>query len=120
MSRSRKNEGLVHETSVSQVTVNKELTVNQHRGTEHIKQGVVDYVASLLMPLYKARKIDRDGYKSIMKKSATKVMEQTTDAEKAMAVSEFLDFKRKNKIRAFVDKLIERHMSVNMKPVVKP
>lgn len=118
MSRSRKHEGLVHETSISQVTVNKELTVNQRRGAEHIKQGVVDYVASLLMPLYKARKIDRDGYKSIMKKSATKVMEQTTDAEKAMAVAEFLDFKRKNKIRAFVDKLIERHMS--MKPVVKP
>lgn len=26
------------------------------------------------------------------------VMEQTTDAEKAMAVFEFLDFKRKNKV----------------------
>jgi len=25
-------------------------------------------------------------------------MEQTTDAEKAMAVAEFLDFKRKNKV----------------------
>ncbi|KAK4390755.1 Lysine-specific histone demethylase 13 [Sesamum angolense] len=70
------------------------------------------------MPLYKARKIDRDGYKSIMKKTATKVMEQTTDAEKAMAVFEFLDFKRKNKIRAFVDMLIERHMAV--KPEAKP
>lgn len=105
-----KPEGLVNESSVSQVTTNKDLAANQYRGTEHIKQGVVDYVASLLMPLYKARKIDKDGYKSIMKKSATKVMEQTTDAEKAMAVCEFLDFKRKNKIRAFVDKLIERHM----------
>ncbi|KAL2892822.1 Lysine-specific histone demethylase 1-like protein 3 [Bienertia sinuspersici] len=106
----RKAEGLLNESSVSQVTVNKELTSNQHRGSEMIKQGVVDYVASLLMPLYKARKIDKDGYKSIMKKSATKVMEQTTDAEKAMAVCDFLDYKRKNKIRAFVDKLIERHM----------
>nr|GEX75898.1 lysine-specific histone demethylase 1 homolog 3 [Tanacetum cinerariifolium] len=48
----------------------------------------------------------------IMKKTATKVMEQTTDAEKAMAVFEFLDFKRKNKIRAFVDRLIERHMAM--------
>uniref|UniRef100_A0A803LVA8 SWIRM domain-containing protein n=1 Tax=Chenopodium quinoa TaxID=63459 RepID=A0A803LVA8_CHEQI len=114
----RKLEGMVNESSVSQVTINKDLAANQHIGTEHIKQGVVDYVASLLMPLYKARKIDKDGYKSIMKKSATKVMEQTTDAEKAMAVCEFLDFKRKNKIRAFVDKLIERHMP--MKPVVKP
>ncbi|KAF5955742.1 hypothetical protein HYC85_008598 [Camellia sinensis] len=72
----------------------------------------------LLMPLYKARKIDKEGYKSIMKKTATKVMEQTTDAEKAMAVFEFLDFKRKNKIRSFVDKLIERHMAT--KPVMKP
>ncbi|XP_021759847.1 lysine-specific histone demethylase 1 homolog 3-like [Chenopodium quinoa] len=114
----RKPEGMVNESSVSQVTINKDLAANQHIGTEHIKQGVVDYVASLLMPLYKARKIDKDGYKSIMKKSATKVMEQTTDAEKAMAVCEFLDFKRKNKIRAFVDKLIERHMP--MKPAVKP
>ncbi|XP_019103756.2 lysine-specific histone demethylase 1 homolog 3 [Beta vulgaris subsp. vulgaris] len=113
-----KPEGPVNDSAVSQLTVNKELAVNQHKGTEHIKQGVVDYVASLLMPLYKARKIDKDGYKSIMKKSATKVMEQTTDAEKAMAVCEFLDYKRKNKIRAFVDKLIERHMS--MKPVLKP
>ncbi|XP_074279361.1 lysine-specific histone demethylase 1 homolog 3 [Silene latifolia] len=114
----KKHEGLPNESSISQVTVNNELAVNQPKSTEHIKQGVVDYVASLLMPLYKARKIDKDGYKSIMKKSATKVMEQTTDAEKAMSVSEFLDYKRKNKIRAFVDKLIERHMS--MKPVPKP
>ncbi|KAL9245585.1 hypothetical protein vseg_019218 [Gypsophila vaccaria] len=112
----QKHERLVNESSVSQVTVNNELAANQRRGTEHIKQGVVDYVASLLMPLYKARKIDKDGYKSIMKKSATKVMEQTTDAEKAMSVSEFLDFKRKNKIRAFVDKLIERHMSIKQAP----
>ncbi|KAL5706572.1 hypothetical protein ACHQM5_024722 [Ranunculus cassubicifolius] len=86
---------------------------NQARGVERIKKAVVDYVGSLLMPLYKARKIDRDGYKSIMKKSATKVMEQTTDAEKAMNASQFLDFKRKNKIRAFVDKLIEKHMAMN-------
>ncbi|MBA0585719.1 hypothetical protein Gorai_016486 [Gossypium raimondii] len=44
-------------------------------------------------------------------------MEQATDAEKNMAVFEFLDFKRKNKIRPFVDKLIERHMA--MKPTMK-
>lgn len=102
---------LPNESSASQVTVNRELVGNQPRGVDKIKQAVVDYVASLLMPLYKARKIDKESYKSIMKKTATKVMEQTTDAEKAMAVYEFLDFKRKNKIRAFVDKLIERHMS---------
>nr|GEY47906.1 AAA+ ATPase domain-containing protein [Tanacetum cinerariifolium] len=41
-----------------------------------------------------------------------RVMEQTTDAEKAMVVFEFLDLKCKNKIRAFVDRLIERHMAM--------
>ncbi|KAM7274052.1 hypothetical protein ACFE04_028716 [Oxalis oulophora] len=103
---------LANGSTASQITVNKEPHKNQqHRGADRIKQAVVDYVASLLMPLYKAKKIDRGGYKSIMKKSATKVMEQATDSEKSMAVSEFLDFKRKNKIRAFVDKLIERHMA---------
>lgn len=108
---------VANESSISQVTINKEPIRNNHRGADRIKQAVVDYVASLLMPLYKARKIDKDGYKSIMKKSATKVMEQATDAEKGMTVSEFLDFKRRNKIRAFVDKLIERHMAT--KPVTK-
>ncbi|KAM1434426.1 hypothetical protein ACFX2I_042510 [Malus domestica] len=112
-----KNEGPVNESSVSQVTMNKESLKSHHRGADNIKQAVVDYVASLLMPLYKAKKIDREGYKSIMKKSATKVMELATDSEKAMAVSEFLDFKRRNKIRAFVDTLIERHMAA--KPTMK-
>ncbi|KAK6131260.1 hypothetical protein DH2020_034995 [Rehmannia glutinosa] len=87
------------------------------KGADRIKRSVVDYVASLLMPLYNAKKIDREGYKSIMKKTATKVMEQATDGEKAMAVFEFLDYKRKNKIRAFVDMLVERHMA--MKPDAK-
>ncbi|XP_078448377.1 LSD1-like 3 [Wolffia australiana] len=85
----------------------------KQRGVNHIKRGVVDYAGSLLMPLYKARKIDKDGYKSIMKKTATKVVEQCTESEKLMTADEFLDFKRKNKIRAFVDKLIERHKSIN-------
>uniref|UniRef100_A0A7N0V2Y8 SWIRM domain-containing protein n=1 Tax=Kalanchoe fedtschenkoi TaxID=63787 RepID=A0A7N0V2Y8_KALFE len=106
-----KNEGMANESSVSHLTTNKHLD-NRAKGAEQMKQAVVDYVASLLMPLYKARKIDREGYKTIMKKTAAKVMEQTSDAEKAMSVHEFLDFKRKNKIRAFVDTLIERHMSV--------
>lgn len=43
------------------------------RGPDVIKKAVVDYVASLLMPLYKARKLDKEGYKSILKKSAAKV-----------------------------------------------
>ncbi|KAJ0971188.1 hypothetical protein J5N97_019147 [Dioscorea zingiberensis] len=101
-----------NESSASQAAFTKS-SIGQPRGREHIKQGVVDYVASLLMPLYKARKIDKEGYKSIMKKTATKVMEHCTEAEKAMAVVEFLDFRRKNKIRSFVDKLIERHMALN-------
>ncbi|CAA2953124.1 lysine-specific histone demethylase 1 homolog 3 [Olea europaea subsp. europaea] len=87
-----------NESSASHIIVNKEKKDNQPRGTDRVKQAVVDYVASLLMPLYKARKIDKEGYKSIMKKTATKVMENTTDAEKVMPVFEFLDSKRKNKV----------------------
>ncbi|KAF2310058.1 hypothetical protein GH714_006368 [Hevea brasiliensis] len=115
--RTRKNNGQANESSMSQVTLKKQQQKSHRQGADRIKQAVVDFVASLLMPVYKARKIDREGYKSIMKKTATKVMEQATDTEQAMAVSEFLDFKRKNKIRAFVDKLIERHMA--MKPALK-
>ncbi|XP_019458079.1 PREDICTED: lysine-specific histone demethylase 1 homolog 3-like isoform X2 [Lupinus angustifolius] len=112
-----KHDGMANESSISQVTVNMEALKSHSRGTDHIKQAVVDYVGSLLMPLYKARKLDKDGYKAIMKKSATKVMEKATDKEKAMTVDEFLDFKRKTKIRSFVDTLIERHMA--MKPDMK-
>ncbi|KAL8257037.1 hypothetical protein R6Q59_029078 [Mikania micrantha] len=108
----RRHDGLANESLASQVTVHRELVGNQPRGPDKIKQSVVDYVTSLLMPLYKARKVDKESYKSIMKKTATKVMEQTTDVEKAMAVYEFLDFKRKNKIRAFVDMLIDKHMAM--------
>ncbi|KAK6115270.1 hypothetical protein DH2020_007539 [Rehmannia glutinosa] len=113
----RKHDSRANESSASQVTINKVSKGNQPRGADRIKRSVVDYVASLLMPLYNAKKIDREGYKSIMKKTATKVMEQATDGEKAMAVFEFLDYKRKNKIRAFVDMLVERHMA--MKPDAK-
>ncbi|GFP95182.1 lysine-specific histone demethylase 1 homolog 3 [Phtheirospermum japonicum] len=109
---SRKHESRANESSASQITINKVSKGNQSKGADRLKKAVVEYVASLLMPLYNAKKIERDGYKLIMKKAATKVMEQTTDAEKAMAVFEFLDFKRKNKIRAFVDVLIERHKAV--------
>lgn len=67
-----KNERHTEGSSASQVE--NKLSADGHpRGVEHIKQGVVDYVASLLMPLYKTRKIDKDGYKAIMKKTATKV-----------------------------------------------
>lgn len=108
-----KNEGQAEESSVSQ----DKGSIEQPKGVEHVKHAVVDYVASLLMPLYKARKIDKEGYKSIMKKSTTKVMDHRTEPEKMMTVSEFLDFKRRNKIRSFVDKLIERQMATN--PTVK-
>ncbi|KAH9322201.1 hypothetical protein KI387_016840 [Taxus chinensis] len=89
----------------------KNVNKDEARGSEHIKKGITDYVASLLMPLYKNKKIDRDGYKSIMKKSTIKVMEHNTLAENAMTLLEFLDIKRKNKIRSLVDKFIERYMA---------
>ncbi|MCL7040059.1 hypothetical protein MKW94_016105 [Papaver nudicaule] len=109
----QKHEKRVAESSASQSAANNLMFEKHPRGAERIKKAVVDYVGSLLMPLYKARKIDKEGYKSIMKKSSTKVMEQTTDVEKSMNISVFLDYKRKNKIRSFVDKLIEKHMALN-------
>nr|XP_017239472.1 PREDICTED: lysine-specific histone demethylase 1 homolog 3-like [Daucus carota subsp. sativus] len=90
----KNHDGHANGSSASQVTMSKELVENQPRGPEKIKQAVVDFVASLLMPIYKDKKVDKDGYKSIMKKTATKVMEQATYAEKSMAVVEFLDHKR--------------------------
>jgi hypothetical protein len=33
----------------------------------------VNFIASLLMPLYRGKKIDREGYKTIMRKSVNKV-----------------------------------------------
>jgi hypothetical protein len=69
----RKHDGRANESSISQDTINKEPSKHRSRGPDRIKQAVVDFVSSLLMPVYKARKIDKEGYKSIMKKSATKV-----------------------------------------------
>ncbi|GJR88981.1 alpha/beta hydrolases superfamily protein [Tanacetum coccineum] len=65
----------------------KELVDSQTGGVDNIKQSVVDYVVSLLMPLYKPRKFDKESH----------------GADKAMAVFEFLDFKRKNKISIGVE-----------------
>ncbi|MBA0745741.1 hypothetical protein Gogos_008304, partial [Gossypium gossypioides] len=67
-----KHDERANENSISQVAVSKERFKNDPRGADHIKHAVVVYVGSLLMPLYKARKIDKDGNKSIMKKTATK------------------------------------------------
>ena len=69
----KNHDGHANGSSASQVTMSKELVENQPRGPEKIKQAVVDFVASLLMPIYKDKKVDKDGYKSIMKKTATKV-----------------------------------------------
>ncbi|CAN8231831.1 unnamed protein product [Cochlearia groenlandica] len=106
-----KHDQQANECSISQVTVNKESHKSHVRSADRLKQGVVDFVASLLMAPYKAKKIDRDVYKSIMKKTATKVMQHTTDVEKAMAVPQFLDSKRKNKIRDFVDIQVDKYMA---------
>ncbi|KAL1194702.1 Lysine-specific histone demethylase 1-like protein [Cardamine amara subsp. amara] len=111
-----KHDQRTNECSVSQVTVNKEPHKTRSRSADRLKQGVVDFVASLLMAPYKAKKIDRDVYKSIMKKTATKVMQHTTDVEKAMAVPQFLDSKRKNKIRDFVDKQVDKHIAIAQVP----
>lgn len=76
-----KHDGVANDSSISQVTVNKENSKSHShdskshsRGADRIKQAVADYVASLLMPLYKAKKLDRDAYKAIMKKSIAKVI----------------------------------------------
>uniref|UniRef100_A0A1J3CA63 Lysine-specific histone demethylase 1-like protein 3 n=1 Tax=Noccaea caerulescens TaxID=107243 RepID=A0A1J3CA63_NOCCA len=111
-----KHDQRANECSMSQVTVNKEPHKRHIRGADRLKQGIVDFVASLLMAPYRAKKIDRDVYKSIMKKTATKVMRQTTDVEKAMAVPQFLDSKRKNKIRDFVDKQVDMAIAQVPKP----
>jgi hypothetical protein len=43
------------------------------RGVEHIKQGLINFIGTLLMPLYKSKKIDRETYKTMMRKAVTKV-----------------------------------------------
>ncbi|CAH2078896.1 unnamed protein product, partial [Thlaspi arvense] len=114
-----KHDQRANECSMSQVTVNKEPHKSHKghiRGADRLKQGIVDFVASLLMAPYRAKKIDRDAYKSIMKKTATKVMQQTTDVEKTMAVPQFLDSKRKNKIRDFVDKQVDKYIAIAQVP----
>lgn len=61
-------------SSASQGADSKPASEPQSRGVEHIKQGLVNFIASLLMPLYRGKKIDREGYKSIMRKSVNKVL----------------------------------------------
>nr|CAB3500319.1 unnamed protein product [Digitaria exilis] len=60
-------------SSASQGVDSKPASERQSRGVEHIKQGLVNFIASLLMPLYRGKKIDRDGYKTIMRKAVNKL-----------------------------------------------
>ena len=46
--------------------------IDSKRSSEH-KKAVTEYVSTLLLPLYKTRKISKDGFKAIVKKSAVKV-----------------------------------------------
>nr|GEU71780.1 lysine-specific histone demethylase 1 homolog 3-like isoform X1 [Tanacetum cinerariifolium] len=69
-------DGLANKSSASYVNVNREMVRSQHGRVDNIKQSVVDYVPYLLMPLYKARKFDKESYKQIMKKTVTKVKKE--------------------------------------------
>ncbi|CAL4915255.1 unnamed protein product [Urochloa decumbens] len=102
--------------SASQGADSKHASERQSRGVEHIKQGLVNFIASLLMPLYRGKKIDREGYKTIMRKAVNKIIETCSEGEKLMTTHEFLDAKRKNKIESFVDKMVDRHLHVVSKP----
>lgn len=61
-------------SSASQGADSKPASERQSRGVEHIKQGLVNFIASLLMPYYRGKKIDREGYKTIMRKAVNKVL----------------------------------------------
>lgn len=60
-------------SSASQVAESKPASEGQSRGVEHIKQGLIAFISTLLMPLYKSKKIDRETYKTMMRKAVTKV-----------------------------------------------
>lgn len=59
-------------SSASQVAESKPASESHSRGVE-LKQGLVNFISSLLMPLYRGKKIDREGYKTIMRKAVNKV-----------------------------------------------
>jgi hypothetical protein len=64
---------LTCKSSASQVAESKPASEGQLRGVEHIKQGLINFIGTLLMPLYKSKKIDREVYKTMMRKAVTKV-----------------------------------------------
>ncbi|KAI5065944.1 hypothetical protein GOP47_0018568 [Adiantum capillus-veneris] len=80
--------------------------------SEQVKKVVTDYVAHLLTPLYKTKRISKDSFKSIMKKAIAKVMERRTEEELVMEPLEFMDTKRKIKIRSLIDKMVERYLEI--------
>ncbi|XP_024379447.1 lysine-specific histone demethylase 1 homolog 3 isoform X2 [Physcomitrium patens] len=84
--------------------------IDNRRGADVIKKAVSDYVVQLLTPLYKTKKLQKDDFKAIVKKSTAKVMDRSTSRDNNMDVSEFLNLKRKVKIRSLVDMYIERHL----------
>ncbi|TVU47064.1 hypothetical protein EJB05_06644 [Eragrostis curvula] len=102
-------------SSASQVAESKPASEGHSRGVE-LKQGLVNFITSLLMPLYRGKKIDREGYKTIMRKAVNKIIETCTAGEKLMTSHEYLDAKRKSKIEVFVNKMVDRHLHVTSKP----
>jgi hypothetical protein len=64
---------LTCKSSASQVAESKPASEGRLRGVEHIKQGLINFIGTLLMPLYKSKKIDREVYKTMMRKAVTKV-----------------------------------------------
>lgn len=60
-------------SSASQVAESKPASDGQSRGVEHLRQGLINFISTVLMPLYRNKKVDREGYKGIMRKAVTKV-----------------------------------------------
>ena len=68
--------GRVDDTSVrppDDVQMQSCLEPTDRRGGDAIKKAVSDYVVQLLTPLYKTKKIQKEDFKAIVKKSTAKV-----------------------------------------------
>lgn len=88
----------------NRVTGNEERWVS---GKER-KNAVGDYVVQLLNPLYKTKRLSKEDFKAIVKKAVQKVMERETAKDDESSIEEFLSIKRKLKIRALIDKYVEK------------
>ncbi|KAJ7536242.1 hypothetical protein O6H91_12G061900 [Diphasiastrum complanatum] len=100
-----------HKDSEKLLDLKPSRTSEENISLEKIKRAVSDYVANLLTPLYKTRKIQKDDYKLIVKKTVAKVMERDAPQGIIPDITDFLNSKRKTKIRALVDRYIEMQMS---------